>query len=594
MTDAMAELLSTDFSAVEEEKTKTKKSKRLIAAFDAETDPFKRGRIPKPFSWGIKIENGEYYKFWSDDCTAQFIKFLKGYSHPLKLFAHNGGKFDFIFLLEKGVFDGEPMLINSRIVEAPILGGRHILRDSYAMMPVPLAAYKKDEIDYNLMECENREEHKEEILKYLQGDCEYLLDLVLKFIARFGDNITVGSAAMSQLKQLHPFEKIPAEIDEQVRHYYKGGRVQCFETGKVEGDLVVYDVNSMYPTVMSEKNHPTHEGAIFLNSCSLDMLDEKGQLTDFPECGFFATVQGRFVSEFNHFPVRTKQGLSFEQKEGLFEVTHHELQTALKHGVFILDDLESVVICPNSTNFAEYVDKFMIDKVRAKEIGDKAGELFAKLMLNSAYGKFGQNPSKFKDYLILEPWEVLEVESRNQELLTALDGEAPDGYFWEESETTEIYTIYERKPDDVSGAYNDVFVASSVTGAARALLMDALITCKRPVYCDTDSIICEALGDNCDLHPSRLGAWDLEGTGDTLYCYGKKVYALYKDGKPFTDNKGKEKTANKGVKMTATQIRSLVDGKSFRWKNDAPSLKLNGKHVFIERELKAKDFTKKL
>ena len=375
----MADLEAVKFE--DEIKTSKKKSKRLVAAFDAETDPFKKGRPPEPFSWGIKIENGEYYKFWGDDCTRQFIKFLKKYPHPLKMFAHNGGKFDFIFLLRAGIFTDEIRIISSRIVEAKILGGRHTLRDSYAMIPVPLGAYQKDEIDYSKMEREVREEHKEEILSYLKSDCEYLLDLVQQFIENFGDNITVGSAALKQLKALHPFEKIDEESDKLIRPYYKGGRVQCFETGEVKGKLKVYDVNSMYPTVMKEEKHATFEGAIYLNE-SVDKFVNKqtGEITEYEDCCYFAKVQGKFTSEFCHFPVRTKAGLNFEQREGIFEVTHHELKCALKNKVFELQKVESIIICPNNISFGDYVDKFMVEKVRAKKEGKKAEELFAKLM----------------------------------------------------------------------------------------------------------------------------------------------------------------------------------------------------------------------
>ena len=165
----------------------------------------------------------------------------------------------------------------------------------------------------------------------------------------------------------------------------------------------------------------------------------------------------------------------------------------------------------------------------------------------------------------------------------------PDGYFWTKEEGTDDYTIYARKPDDIISAYNDCFVAASVTGAARALLMDAIIHCKRPIYCDTDSIVCEGLGDNTVLSPTELGAWDLEGEGDCIYIYGKKVYALYNEGKPYTDKKGNEKTANKGVKMKATEIKDLVLGHDFIWQNEAPSFKRDGRVLFIERKLSAKN-----
>lgn len=623
---ALMEDLKND-EALKNTKQNKKKSKRLICAIDAETDPFARenifnndtgeleniGRPPEPFVWGVMIENGEYYEFWGDDCTQQLIKFLKKYPHPLKMFAHNGGKFDFIFLLRMGILAGEPMIISSRLVECHILDGRHILRDSLAMMPIPLSAYNKDEIDYDKMERPVREENKAEILAYLKSDCFYLLELVQKFIKKFGDKITVGSAAISELKKLHPFEKIDMESDKMIRPYYKGGRVQFFEHGKVTGKLKVFDVNSMYPTVMADREHGTFEGAIYLNGNLTDSINRKtGQLNDFDDTPYFAVIKGRFTSKLGHFPIRTKAGLDFTQKEGIFEVTHHELICALKNNIFILDDVLSLIVCPNTINFKAFVDKFVADKIAAQKAGNVAETLFSKFMLNSSYGKFGQNPAKFKDYFIIEPWEVMEIEVRNSELIekflidnkTLKETDIKDGYLWVESESTVDYTIFERRPDDISGAYNDCFVAASITGAARALLMDALIHCKRPIYCDTDSIICEGLGTNADLHPNRLGAWDIEAEGDEVYIYGKKVYAFYNDGKPYTDKKGKEKTANKGVNMNAEQIKNLVMGENLTWSKEkeclvhkwdaiAPSFKLSGETLFLSRELVYKNTTQK-
>jgi hypothetical protein len=51
----------------------------------------------------------------------------------------------------------------------------------------------------------------------------------------------------------------------------------------------------------------------------------------------------------------------------------------------------------------------------------------------------------------------------------------------------------------------------------------------RPIYCDTDSIICEAFGGN--LHDTELGGWKIEAEGDYAAIAGKKLYAVFDNGK---------------------------------------------------------------
>lgn len=590
---------------------KNKNKGFLLAAADCETDPFgerdEDGNLldVEPFCWGIEIENGEYYKFWGDNATKQFLDFLASYSYRLEIFAHNGGKFDWIFLLRMGLITGEPKIISGRLVDAYIFDGRHKIRDSYAMLPVPLKALgdgnqNKLDIDYKLMRKATREQYKSEILEYLKMDCVVLLNVVKKFIEQFGNKLTIGGAALSKLKEFHPFEKINKDADSLIRDYYIGGRVQCFELGEVKDEQIkVYDVNSMYPYVMADKEHPTFVNHFVLKNPPMDLIDSSGNLPDGNP--YFVELSGRFTGDLGHFPTKTKSGLDFSLKQGRWKITHHELQMALKYNQFVIDEIHEVIICPETINFTNFVETYVADKIRYDEEGNAAMRLFTKLVLNSAYGKFGQNGDNFHDYFICETWDDMTIHAMNYELTE----ENEEAVLWETEPylTSDLFHIYRKPIEDSEGALNDCFVAASITGASRAVLMEAIITADRPIYCDTDSVICKDLSDDSvTFHPTKLGAWDLEAVGDSLYLYGKKVYALYKDGEPFRDKKGKTKTANKGVKMSAEDIYNLVTGENlvysrkeghenelvFRWENEAPSYSLDGRYKFIVRELKHK------
>ena len=133
-------------------------NKRPIVTIDCETSPFKHGRVLYPFVWGI-YDGVEFQKFWGHNCTDYLIEYLR--DTKALVYAHNGGKFDYFFLLQ--YLEKESIkVINGRISQAKI--GESILRDSYNILPVPLGAYKKDDIEYWKMEEEHREKYKSEII----------------------------------------------------------------------------------------------------------------------------------------------------------------------------------------------------------------------------------------------------------------------------------------------------------------------------------------------------------------------------------------------------------------------------------------------
>ncbi len=546
---------------------KKTKNKREVCVIDAETDPFLYGRTPKPFAWGVRFGD-IYMDFWGPDCTARMLDYLASIKTPLVIYAHNGGKFDFFFLLAE--IENPVKIIHGRIAKAKL--GIHELRDSWLINPQKLSAYKKDEIDYRLFERGVRNKHKTEILSYLRGDCGYLYELVSAFVARFGFALTAPGTAMKELKAIHPQTTGAKSHDDKFRRFYYGGRVECFETGIQRGQFKVYDVNSMYPHAMREFDHPHGLGYVAKTDVQ---LDRQGWIRGFPECMYFAVVEG-----VNHgaLPIRTKDnngGLSFASGAGVFEVCSHELRASIELGLFTPRRILEAHIPRNVQRFAGFVDKFSAEKIAAKARKDKIAEIFAKLMLNSAYGKFGQNPKDFRDYYL----ERLGLDA------------CPDFEEWELYESSERFRIWRKRKSDaditdtgevrkeIRNGYFDVAIAASITSAARSVLLRAIAGAKRPVYCDTDSLICEDIGA-VKLDDSALGAWKFEGSGDCIALGGKKLYCLFDGDSPV-------KWAAKGVHLEPAEIESIARGDSIEWRNDAPNFSLTGNVRFVKRTAKA-------
>lgn len=530
---------------------------KRVAVFDLETDPFLYGRNPEPFAAGF-FNGHEYAQFWGEYSLDQFIDYCeRDLKEPHVIYAHNGGKFDFFYLLKAGVLENPIKIINGRIVKAKF--GRHEIRDSFAIMPIPLAAYQKDEIDYNWFEVENREHHKKEILSYLESDCLYLYDLVTQFINRFGMQLTIGGTAIKKLQEMHPFEQTNQAHDERFRQFYFGGRVQFFESGMINQKVKVIDVNSMYPHVMHAYKHPVGTNSYcsyYSHATASKMLNAAGQTKkNMPYfIAFVGTNRGAL-------PVRTKDGLTFEQQHGLFYTTGHELQVALKHKLVDIEEIKELHIFDECIQFKKYVNTFMKEKIEAKKRKDKAGEIFAKLFLNSAYGKTAQKGDGFYDYYIYYLGEPFDLD---------LDDEA-----WELYSDYGDFEIW-RKPS-TRPVFYDVAIGASITGAARAVLLDALCQVDTPYYCDTDSIICKHTG-NLSLDPHALGEWDIEATGNKLAIAGKKIYVLFNNGECV-------KKACKGAKLEPSDIVAMAHGELIEWKSAAPNFKMDGSTKYTRRTL---------
>lgn len=524
-----------------------------IYTFDVETDPFKHGRVPTPFSCGL-YDGEEYWQWWGVDCIERMMDQLDVMS-PGIVYAHNGGRFDFFFIM-KWLLGSEMRIINSRIISAHLLCqmGAHEVRDSFAIMPFALGKFQgeiqKKKIEISKLEKRVRERHKEEILEYLKYDCVVLWNLVSKFCDTFSQKIlTIGTASMKELKKVHDFTNLDESEDHDLRGlYYYGGRVECFRSGIIKPrkgqTFKVYDVNSMYPYAMKSVKHPigkaTHESR------------------DIEDSTMFLSVTG---TNRGAFPTVVKGKILFDVPYGTFHVTRHEWDVASEFGLFDLDRIERCVNYEGRTaTFEEFVTKFYNLRIEAGINNDEIMKLFYKFILNSAYGKFGQNPDNYKEYTITKSSDDLRG----------------DGWDMETLEHGDNYIVWSKPTRDTS-RYN-VATGASITGAARSILLRAIATAKQPLYCDTDSILCADL-PLANKDASMLGAWKLECECDSVAIAGRKLYALFM-GETCV------KQANKGVAVTAIDIWNICCGDVVQTRRDAPSFKLDGSHNFISRRVR--------
>lgn len=535
-----------------------------IALLDFETDPFDNKAqdvLIEPFVCALYSDDFEHV-IWDDSFKSLIDKiftFIESLDDEYVFYAHNGGRFDYRFMESR--LRGQVNYKGSSLMRAEI--GKCEIRDSSHILPIRLSQYNKEQFDYEKMRKKNRHKHRQEIIDYVLSDCRNTLDLIKKFVAKNGFKISIGAAALSQLRKEYKIESVSNWTDEMLRPYFRGGRVECLAgLGYFEGRFKYLDVNSMYPDVMSNVQHPIGSEYIF--------RDGKPNANT-----FFLKIECDNNGALLTFDQETCE-LNAEVQHGIFNTTIHEYQTALELGLIenvrVLECVDNYKI----TDFSRFVVPRYADRQRTKfelkklkegtpEYLDMfAADLLIKLELNNAYGKTAQNPRRFKQYLFTDPGDTPKIET--------------DGDGWEVDTMAPDYWVWKRPSPDTK--FLNVGTGASITGAARAKLLRAIHAAKNPIYCDTDSIICEEL-PGFEMHNEKLGAWKIEAEVTKIIVAGKKLYA-------YETSDGKQKFRSKGTaNWTWDEMLQLLVGQDVLKIAAAPTLTRGGGQHYLARHVRA-------
>ncbi len=588
--------LQTSTDSMRKKRTpRTQMKQRCVAVLDMETDPFDSMAQSEilPFCAYLYSDQFEPVLIWEEDFPTfcrKLVEAIEALPDEFTIYAHNGGRFDFMFLIKH--LRGKISFKGRGIMSAKI--GNHELRDSFHIIPEKLAAYQKQAFDYSKLTKKNRKKNRAEIIDYLKSDCLHLFDIVKKFVEGFGLKMSIGQAAMVELKKYYEVEKFSDGWDNYVRQYFFGGRVECIRgRGEFIGDYKIFDVNSLYPSVMANFSHPIGEMGHY-------KLRHGEPTADTYFIDLDCTNNGALIG-------RGEDGETTARiKQGRFRTTIHEYRVALKYGLIDNVSINYCLDCEKATAFDKFVLPLYENRLRTKAELDrmkKAGtensaafldmkkdDIFYKLLLNNAYGKFAQNPRRFKEHWITDPDElppdewfnsvnkIPDANERTQYLMPHY--EAPDYWIWS-------------KPAP-SWRFNNVGTAASITGAARSVLLEALQDASDPIYCDTDSIICRDL-KGVLIDKVLLGAWDLEDEFSRVIIDGKKLYSVM-------HKKAKNRSAedlergispnytvkSKGASgLTWDNMLAMLEGGTVSVPNKAPTLTKYGKQYYLTRNIKA-------
>ena len=379
------------------------------------------------------------------------------------------------------------------------------------------------------------DELTEEEIMYITNDVRIMVELIKYLQGKGIKGITMSSSAYKnwltdkyQLAKNQMKKDTNEEIVEIVRKSYRGGitKVNPIYAGIEFNDVISFDVNSLYPSVMYDNPMPIGEGKIYK---SLEEGIKDGRYLFI----VVAFVEYAKVRTNCHAFIGNQSGFSYSRKYSYDDTLEN------KHIYLWLDEyklfnlvydaqvtIEKVVGWKKANNvFKDYIDRWYKVKENAKNDTERS---LAKLMLNSLYGKFGMNDSR----------------------VTKIPCAIGDSIIYRTIENNTTYYYKE--------------VASYITSKARCKLASFMNRCgDKFLYCDTDSVyyigheIPEIFKDVVD--PKKLGYWKYEGHYTRFKALKAKCYLKQLD----------DGTIERRIAGCPKECAELINFENF-----APNLKL--------------------
>lgn len=361
---------------------------------------------------------------------------------------------------------------------------------------MPISKLKIDYKKYRPVGYKITDEEKE----YISHDVK-IMAIALKYLFSEGmTKMTTAGNALANYKQIvtnRSFDRwFPKpSYDAAVRQSYKGGftYVNPKYQGKELGEMIVLDVNSLYPSTMYYEKLPYGEPIYY-----------QGQYKKDPKYPLYVQmIKACFELKPDHIPtiqlkknaffspteyissskVYDKKAKKWVHKEVTMCLTSVDLELFLDHyDVLYIEYIEGYMFKGAVGFFRDYIDKWSSAKIQAKKDKNHGLYLLSKLMLNSLYGKFAVNPIVRSQYPELDP--------------------ETDRLKFEIGDPEEREPIY-------------IPMGSFITAYARnKTIRSAQKVYDRFVYADTDSLhlLGRDLPEELEIDSTKLGAWDHEST----------------------------------------------------------------------------------
>ena len=350
-------------------------------------------------------------------------------------------------------------------------------------------------------------------------DLEEAKDLVLN--ANKG-GLTIANAKYQCMKLIH---------DENKLHVYNRKTGEKKYSINCEKGISILDVNSYYPFIYSELalpgkfkvnkengklKHYEYKEDEELGYVKIKRLKAKVKVGKFPLIKLRTDVRAPY--EMNNKMILSPHEyylpvLDLDKAFGLtlleyrYLINNYDIEL-LEIEYFLYNERDKIL----ETKFKEHVVRWMQLKESAKNNDDQAMIVFSKLMVNSPYGKLSNYKREYDEGHITEIKNGVPVEKATKE-----------------------NTINKRYAHIAAGAY--------ITAYGRVILSEIInqMGIEHFLYSDTDSIHTSLTPEQFSklrlpsympenvreirVHPTELGAWDLEGVASEAVYMKAKCYA---------------------------------------------------------------------
>lgn len=261
-------------------------------------------------------------------------------------------------------------------------------------------------------------------IKYIKNDVTIMAMALESLFKENLSKMTIGSCALSSYMKMTKYFKtyfpsLPFEIDKDIRQSYKGGftYLNPIHQGKVLNDIMVLDVNSLYPSVLRYEYLPYAQPIPFKGkykedkyyplyvqqlSCTFEL--KEGMIPTIQIKNNLAFLPNEYVESSNgEIITLTLTNIDLE----LF-FKHYNVNVIKWHGGWEFQKVKGL--------FSNYIDHWTENKIKAKKENNKSLYQISKLMLNSLYGKMGTNPVIRSKYPYLDEEGIVRYKCYPEEI----------------------------------------------------------------------------------------------------------------------------------------------------------------------------------
>ena len=564
----------------------------------------------KKIKFGICImkdmNTGKMYYF--DDVNA-LKQFMLSNKHQTKIFiGHNIYNFDLMVIFEPKEFIEnleihfqQNKIVSIRVKDKPIyfIDTYNIFQSSLKKLGEMIGLQKGNlQKELSIMRKDEFEKRKNEISQYCLNDVlitekvfQFYLNELQKYkeIKRIWDiKLTTSSYSFDYFNYLNGYSLNGKNFKDDILFLetYYGGRVEPIFIGYYDNPIFVYDVNSLYPFVMRNFEYPLMPIDELYNKDidENDLKDYEGIV--FAKIRASKGVFGFYDNENNFIDIGLLPYRSSIDKDiklifpigeyyGFFNL--NEIRNAIKKGYEI--ELYYAYLWKKGKipKIKEFIDYFYDLKLKHKN--DITG-FNAKLILNSLYGKFGQNTGG--GIIISENEYYDNVEKYDKYEVVYTDPDLPY-IFLRDNSLTKSKSSY----------FN---LSSYITSNARLYLlelMEKFISYGNLIlYMDTDSLFTNKEINDPDIIGNELGKLKLEKTSSYIEIYGAKSYktdkenhfkGIPKENKLLYENELKKVFLTKRILKPKTYLKNRSFDEMYMFKTSSITFKRNkGLNIFLD------------